>query len=329
MDWTIAPVGTGTPPRGRENVVSFPYEAALAAEGDDVERINQFDIYDLSRQLKSFARHGGDTPATEPLFELMDLRAAVERLVQGKPIPLGVSQQAAQAIYDWLSEMTTRHYYTEGEDGKRSFTFPTDETAPIPGWEFSHYRTLLSTFDTVFAAEMREVATYFVPRRGIFFTPALVDTADDSFPAEVRAFIPEKAKVDWRSAGRCLAFSLLSASGFHVARAVEGTLETYYQIHSGKPGATLHNWNDYLVELDKIVQAGSTPPPAQKTLAELKQMKDDYRNPIMHPRVVLTETDARMLFDNGESLIIAMADEIKIALTGAKPTLLIKAPGTP
>ena len=37
-------------------------------------------------------------------------------------------------------------------------------------------------------------------------------------------------------------------------------------------------------------------------------MKDDYRNPVMHPlRVTLTESDARMLFDNGESLIIAMA----------------------
>jgi len=33
----------------------------------------------------------------------------------------------------------------------------------------------------------------------------------------------------------------------------------------------------------------------------------------MHPRVILTEIDARMLFDNGESVIIAMAAEIKTA----------------
>ena len=31
----------------------------------------------------------------------------------------------------------------------------------------------------------------------------------------------------------------------------------------------------------------------------------------MHPRVVLLEADARMLFDNGESLIIAMATEMQ------------------
>ena len=43
-------------------------------------------------------------------------------------------------------------------------------------------------------------------------------------------------------------------------------------------------------------------------------MKDDYRNPIAHPRIVLTEPDARMLFANGESLIIAMAQELKAAM---------------
>ena len=39
-------------------------------------------------------------------------------------------------------------------------------------------------------------------------------------------------------------------------------------------------------------------------------MKDDVRNPLAHPRVYLSETDARMLFDNGEALILAMIGEI-------------------
>ena len=43
-------------------------------------------------------------------------------------------------------------------------------------------RKALSDFETVFAEEMKEAATYFVPRRGIFWTPALVDTADEAFP---------------------------------------------------------------------------------------------------------------------------------------------------
>ena len=38
----------------------------------------------------------------------------------------------------------------------------------------------LDRFETVFAEEMRDVATYFVPKRGIFDTKALVDSADDA-----------------------------------------------------------------------------------------------------------------------------------------------------
>jgi len=74
---------------------------------------------------------------------------------------------------------------------------------------------------------------------------------------------------------------------------------------------TPNGWNDDIQALEAEVTSGANPAPAAKTIAELKQMKDDYRNPVMHPRVTLTENDARMLFDNGESLIIAMAEEIK------------------
>ena len=50
-------------------------------------------------------------------------------------------------------------------------------------------------------------------------------------------------------------------------------------------------------------------------------MKDDYRNPIMHPRVVLTESDARMLFNNGEmSLTIALLSSLAVALLLASMT---------
>jgi hypothetical protein len=144
-----------------------------------------------------------------------------------------------------------------------------------------------------------------------------------TFPKDLQLFIPQKAKDDWKSAGRCLAFSLLSASGFHVARAVEACLESYYGHFSGKPGATLHGWKDYINALQKIADGNPTPCPLAKTLVELDQMREDYRNPIVHPRVVLSESDARMLFANGESLIIAMAQELAEASKGIQPTLVL------
>lgn len=208
--------------------------------------------------------------------------------------------------------MIDDHLTTQNANGEKVVTYPASSAEVVRSWSLYGVRHALEVFETVFRAEMRETATYYVPPRGIYSTAALVDAADNSFPKAVLPYVPLKTREDWKAAGRCLAFSLLSASGFHVARAVEGTLEAYWRRFSGAAAAaTLNSWHDYLKELDAIAAKKPNPAPAVKTLAELRQMKDDYRNPIMHPRVVLNEQDARMLFDNGESLIIAMADELR------------------
>jgi hypothetical protein len=74
------------------------------------------------------------------------------------------------------------------------------------------------------------------------------------------------------------------------------------------------------------------PRPEEKTLVEFDQMRQDFRNPIVHTRVSLDEADARILFNNGESLIIAMASEIKRVLAtkeGEQPTPSLISSGAP
>jgi len=248
-------------------------------------------------------------------------------LLEGKPIPLGISRGKCAALSSALSELWNTEFMTTDAEGKRTIQFPQDDPpVMVEGWKVYGLKKPLEEFETVFAEEMRENATYFVPRRGIFFTPALVDSADDTFPKEIIGHIPQKSRDDWKAAGRCLAFSLLTASGFHVARSVEGILEAYYQRFTGKTG-TLNGWQDYIDALEKVRKSNATPAPQAKTLAELKQMKEDYRNPLAHPRIVLNEADARMLFANGESLIIAMAQELTAAAqTGVQPPLGLVAP---
>jgi hypothetical protein len=99
-------------------------------------------------------------------------------------------------------------------------------------------------------------------------------------------------------------------------------LESYYQTFTDQPGATKAGWHDYLKDLEALSE-GTTPMPDPKTLAVIRQMKDDYRNPVVHPRVVLTEADARMLFNNGESAIIGMAQGLKDAAAGSQGALAL------
>jgi len=236
---------------------------------DDVERINSFAFYHVGKEFKAI-ESCVDTIALSDLFwPLHAAITAINRLLDGKPIPLGISRSKATAFCDALTTAFNQHFTVVDPQGKRSVKLPDSNAPSLSGWELYWAKKALVEFETVFAEEMKETATYFVPRRGIFWTPALVDTADESFPETIRGCIPQKTRDDWKAAGRCLAFNLLSASGFHTARAVEGTLEAYYQLFSGKPGKTLKNWNDYIEALQKIAAKNPTPVPQEKTLAEL------------------------------------------------------------
>lgn len=294
---------------------------SLLSREDDVERIDQFSFYEIGQSLAKLSRYEGDVPAHVPIWDVWEGQKFLRALLNGIPIPIGVSRTKALEVLQSLDLISDTHFTQIDTEGKKTFKYPQPGDPPVPSWRWSLLNPVLANFETVFREEMRETAVYFVPRRGIFYTPALVDAADESFPKDLLPFIPQKARDDWKAAGRCLAFNLLSASGFHTARAVEATLESYYQLFSGRPGETLRSWHDYKEALDKLIAAKSTPGPRSKTVAELDQMREDYRNPIMHPRVVLTEGDARMLFANGESLIIAMAQEIAEASLGIQPTL--------
>jgi hypothetical protein len=293
-----------------------------------VDRINQYSFYELGKKLGQLEVGRGEVDAQGIFGAIFNTRSILASLLRGDPFPLTVSRQCAIVLRDSIESVWDSVFSTKDGDGAVKFRYP-DENEKIASWIWSRVTTALEHFETVFAEEMREAATYYVPRRGIFFTPALVDAADETFPVEVASFIPPKAKADWQAAGRCLAFNILTAAGFHVARSVEGMLEAYYQFFSGKPGEELVSWHEYIKALDTILQGPVGPKPLVKTLAELKQMKDDYRNPIAHPRVALNEPEARILFANGESLIIAMAQELKSAAQAGQPPLALVAPAPP
>jgi hypothetical protein len=298
-------------------VIGFPFRHDVG-EGCDVERLDQYAFYELAKTLQTLiVPDDQDIIPGQVIFPLLEARRRLGFLVVGDKFQLGISKTPCRELMNAMERLLGEHF-EEVVDGQRRFKFPDKQAPAIPSWQWIEITTALQTFETVLREELREAATYYVPRRGIYFTPALVDAADETFPPEVRPQIPQKTFEDWRSAGRCLAFNLLSAAGFHVARAVEGTLESYYQAASGKPTATLKSWHDYAKELEKLKKPSGLP--SHKIIAEILQMKDDYRNPIMHPRVVLTESDARMLFSNGESLIIGMAQELA-AFNRDAPTL--------
>ena len=269
-----------------------------------MQRINGFALYDLAGHLRKLETYGGGAQKADAWFDAKRAHDSLIRLLEEDPVPISFSRESARQLSNCIDK-----YFLKDANGKEIQLFGDNKNEEtLEGYMLSIYGQNRRNFEIIFATEMREAATYFISQRGIYHTPSLIDHADNAFPDAVRSDILDKCKDDWKAAGKCLAFSLYSACGFHVTRAVEGMLERYYQLYcQKKSGETLRGWQAYIDELKKV--AGS-PQPSPKTLAAIEQMKDDYRNPIAHPRVYLSETDARMLFDNGESLIIAIASEI-------------------
>jgi len=277
----------------------------LACRSSHVDRTNQYDFYKLGKRLEGVCSIDESKPIAEAWFRLIEAQSALSELLEGHPCPLTLSKKKATEAYDCIHRAFGKYCFSENGSGNKEFSAPNDSNV-MPYWEWRQIKRVVGEFETVFAEEMREAATYRVPDRGIFSIPKLVDNADQTFAQMILDVLPEKTKLDWKAAGRCLAFNLSTASGFHVARAIEGALEIYYQKFCEKDG-TLKSMHEYITQLEKLDRE---PRPDKKVLAELSYFKTDWRNPLMHPRVVLNDIDSKMLFAKGEVIIMGIALDI-------------------
>lgn len=177
-----------------------------------------------------------------------------------------------------------------------------------------------------FQTEMQRAATYLVPKRGTYDLGDLVDRANETFSPEVRGVIGAVANEEYVNAGRCFAFGLFTASGYHCCRAVEAVLREYFRLFTGKAIKGTEQWGEMIGGLEKC--SGSLIP-EPKTLGHIRHVKDFDRNPLSHVRAVLDETDADILLAASKVAITAMAAEIhKKHLTGAPVLELVKADGS-
>jgi hypothetical protein len=103
-------------------------------------------------------------------------------------------------------------------------------------------------------------------------------------------------------AGRCLAFGISTASGYHALRAVEKVLREYYESLVKKPADDIRMKQ----AIDELTKAG----PDRKTMAALDQLRDLHRNPIDHPEEFLESAEALELFNAATVAISKMARQI-------------------
>lgn len=270
--------------------------ARLALDGRSMEKIDLLSFYRLGTALRPLCEVTPEMGRLEIFIRCSTAKGQLESLLGSWP-GLTVCRKdgltVIQAVAEWVDTASA------GEWKK-----------PMDWMDEVNIRSIANkakAFETVLRAELQTLATYHVTQKGIYSTPDLIERADNTLPGSIRRRIPRKAREEIRESGKCLAFDNATASGFHMMRATEMVLHQYYlAVCEPKKKAKLGSWAAYLGELRE-----SGDPDAQKVVAMLQQIKDQDRNLIMHPEIVLSSDDAFTLFEVGQSAIIAMAGKLE------------------
>ena len=268
--------------------------AIFPQRGEAMEKMDLPFFYSLGHRLNTLAEASENVGRLNVGLIAIDVQSDLKDLLTGFPLTVCRSDGDAllKRIEDWLngwpddidSEMNTKEKFQVRDIIRRA-----------------------KAFETILVAELQTLATYHVTQKGIYSTPDLIQRAENTLPEAVRIKLHEGAIAEIRMSGRCLAFDNATASAFHMMRATELVMYQYYvTVCKPKPARKLPNWGAYISELVK-----SPDDDVKKVVAILQQMKDQDRNLIMHPDVVLSPDEAFTLFEVAQGAIIAMTSRLK------------------
>jgi len=187
---------------------------------------------------------------------------------------------------------------------------------PATDWKFHQVIDKAKNFETVLSEELLTLSAYWATKKGIYSPSDLIDNAENVFPPSVLEKLSESAVQEVAHGGRCLAFDIPTASGFHMLRATEEVLHDYYiAVCKPKCKDKLDNWGAYISALYELTKETSPTKVdikehIKRVLALLRQIKDQDRNLIMHPEIILNADEAFILFEITKSAIMAMSDRL-------------------
>jgi hypothetical protein len=247
-------------------------------------------IYGLAGNLKPIRSISDTSLIKDHLYTLYTAEYALNGFLTQSVYSSSIRATAAPG----MNLLAAIRELIQGEDHERSLTI----------YETYNLTNLLNEFETVLAAEMNVGHTYLVTKKRGYDTATLIDSAEEIFAPEFATMFPE-AIADIRQAGRCIAFELATAAGFHIMRATEMVLRRYYDaVTNGAARPKTNNIGDYLREMETHKMGD------EKTIFCLEQIKDLHRNALIHPEVSLSIDEALALLGIVQSAIVAMMKEM-------------------
>lgn len=182
------------------------------------------------------------------------------------------------------------------------------------GFMASAVKSGLTKFENILEYDLERLHAYEIEKVGIFDVEDLIDHADDALAPSEKEVLNPLVLQDYRSAGRCLAFDLYTACGFHCMRAVEGAARILYEVLTGRDAqADKKTLGGIAQHLDDEMTEKKYPKDSLAGLVvfNLRRVNNLYRKPIDHPEMSFNSVfEARTAFELTKSAISHVVEAI-------------------
>jgi hypothetical protein len=250
-----------------------------------VKHLNVFYFYRLGTYVHDLKITEAGIIATPEIVGLMvhgadALKEFYESLDDEDQIRFHSSIQTAKTV-----ESLVRDYIRQVTDASKPGAPPMAFTAETEDATKSAVRR----FETILNKELNDLPVFCVAEKGNYSLPQLIKGASGGYAAHAQRLMDSFMKREIDAGGKCLAFSLPTASGFHTLRAVEIGIKGLLVAMTGSlPKLSNRNWGEYILQL--------TNAKAPSDLVDLLRILKTKRNPLMHPQDELEPEDAIGIF---------------------------------
>ncbi len=267
----------------------------FSLDGGGMKRVNAYQFYQFGMSLHPLTQVKEGQKLKDIFLALMTAKNWLVFFLNDQVVDLSICKSSGRKIYRTIAELVP-------DDPPLS---PADLDKEL---DWSHYYDLttgIKEFETVLSAELQSISTYHVSQKAAYSTTTLIEHAELVLTESVRVIVPPQTIQDIQQAGRCLAFECPTAAGFHILRATEAAIRSYYAAIVGKPPKMkMRNWGTYI----KILKGCGAD---TKVISVIDQIREIHRNPIMHPETVLEMDEAIMLLGVANSAMIAMVADMQ------------------
>lgn len=151
-------------------------------------------------------------------------------------------------------------------------------------------KTIIRELRQTLHAEIEGFDAYIVTPKRIA-TEHLINDISGLFAKDVYAKLPQVAAYDIAEAGKCVAFERPTAAAFHILRAAEDVLRSFYEKVVKQKRITSRMWGPIVIDLRKRTAMKNE----AALLNNLDNIRASFRNPTQHPEKIYSMDEVQDL----------------------------------